>query len=524
MKFSILTPHHNQPDFLKRCVKSVRDQVDATPFPGFTVSHLIQDSNATGWIPTQLRERLGVPDEALAAYQLGIHSEEDQGMYDALNRAFAKSDGEIIGHINCDEQYLPGTLAFVHECFQKDPGLQVLSGAVVITYPDGSYCCSRKPIRPGYHHTAVCHLSLFTAATFYRRTFLEELGVFFDTRFRAAGDADLFARILKSKARLKTSPRYFSLFAETGTNLALSEVAKQERKIRMQEVPAAFVKLRPLIEMHHQVKKLLHGAYFLRPFSYEFINDRLEREVVRVNEPTGIWRDRRRMRLYKRGWFDPHNPLTSHPPGKLSLQPVPHPHLLVVSAPRSGTHLMIDLILNNLPAYKRKPLFVELDKLLDLPGEMAALIQTSGYVIKTHYPVMETGEANPGLPEQLEQLAQKSLVLLIRRDPVATFRSALRMFPWLNQEAFELQVKKQNEFWRRFSPVEVRFEDLTQKSRAEALLRETAERTQTACKKRPVHPPPKARRKHIYFLKFLTRVMGRRSPRINTGIRLGESR
>ncbi len=36
--------------------------------------------------------------------------EEDCGMYDALNKAVAWGRGDILGHLNADEQYLPGIL------------------------------------------------------------------------------------------------------------------------------------------------------------------------------------------------------------------------------------------------------------------------------------------------------------------------------------------------------------------------------------------------------------------------------
>ncbi|MCC5847514.1 MAG: glycosyltransferase [Verrucomicrobia bacterium] len=521
MNFSILTPHHNQLDYIKRCVKSVRDQLDGT-HSSFALTHLIQDSDATGLSERQLRERLGGEKSGPEGYQMKIHCEKDEGMYDALNRAYARSDGEIVGHINCDEQYLPGTLAYVHDRFLKEPDLQVLSGAVVITYPDGSYCCSRKPVKPGYLHTLVCHLSLFTAATFYRRSFLESIGVFFDTRFRAAGDADLFTRILKSKAKIRTTGKYFSLFAETGTNLALSHVAKEERKLRLKEVPPIIVRMQPLIELHHQIKKLVCGVYFLKPFSYEFITNDLQRTHIQVDAPTGIWRDRRRLRLYKHGLFEPHNPLTSCPPGKLSKQAVSFPHVMVISAPRSGTHLMIDAILNNLHAYRRRPLFVELDKLLEDPDDMDRLIQTSGYVIKTHYPVMERGEANPRLTKQMEQLARNAVLVYIQRDPEKTFRSAQRMFPWLNEQEFAHKAEMQQAYWNSFNPVGVCFEELVNREDLDKLLSTLADKTGTPRKSGLSLPPAKNRRKYIYFLKLSTRTLGRFAPQINTGIRLGE--
>ena len=39
--------------------------------------------------------------------------EKDSGMYDGLNRGLRRATGEILAHLNSDEQYLPGALAAV---------------------------------------------------------------------------------------------------------------------------------------------------------------------------------------------------------------------------------------------------------------------------------------------------------------------------------------------------------------------------------------------------------------------------
>ena len=43
--------------------------------------------------------------------------EKDQGMYDAVNRGFRRSNGEVLAYLNCDEQYLPGALKAVGDYF-----------------------------------------------------------------------------------------------------------------------------------------------------------------------------------------------------------------------------------------------------------------------------------------------------------------------------------------------------------------------------------------------------------------------
>src|SRR3954464_10648572 len=101
MQFSIVTPSFRQLSWLKRAVRSVADQ------KGVEVEHIIQDAGTGPELETWVRENSNA--------QLFV--EKDNGMYDAVNRGLARAQGEICAYLNCDEQYLPGTLEKVAQCF-----------------------------------------------------------------------------------------------------------------------------------------------------------------------------------------------------------------------------------------------------------------------------------------------------------------------------------------------------------------------------------------------------------------------
>ena len=50
-------------------------------------------------------------------FSLRIYRAADTGMYQALNRGFRKASGEFLAYLNCDEQYLPGTLLKISPAF-----------------------------------------------------------------------------------------------------------------------------------------------------------------------------------------------------------------------------------------------------------------------------------------------------------------------------------------------------------------------------------------------------------------------
>ena len=97
MKISVITPSFQNSAWLKRCVESVADQ---GPVLG---EHIVQDAGSTDGT----REWLSVDPRVKAFF------EKDSGMYDAINRGFSRAHGDVLGYLNCDEQYLPGALAAV---------------------------------------------------------------------------------------------------------------------------------------------------------------------------------------------------------------------------------------------------------------------------------------------------------------------------------------------------------------------------------------------------------------------------
>ena len=117
-QFSIITPSFRQLDWLKLCAASIADQA------GVRVEHIVQDAGT------------GPELEAWAAGQqtLTLHVEKDRGMYDAVNRGLRRATGQILAYLNCDEQYLPGTLAAVADYFSRHPEVDVVFG---------SYCSSQ---------------------------------------------------------------------------------------------------------------------------------------------------------------------------------------------------------------------------------------------------------------------------------------------------------------------------------------------------------------------------------------------
>jgi len=252
MDFTIITPSFGQLDHLACCIASVADQ------EGVEVEHIVQDGGTKGFADFAKRMAQQWPNRN--GYQRIMVSEQDGGMYDAINRGLKRAKGKVRAYLNCDEQYLPGVLSMILASFQKNPSVDVVLGDVIIVGKDGEAICHRKMVKPGLAHTWTCHFGALTAGIFFREKLVNE-GLLFDTSYRVASDAEWFVRVLQSGKKVQPLRRTTSTFMESGENLGLSPRAKEERERLDASAPLYFKVLRPVWVLAHRVRRLWSGAH-----------------------------------------------------------------------------------------------------------------------------------------------------------------------------------------------------------------------------------------------------------------------
>jgi len=272
MQFSIVTPSFRNSQWLRLCIASVADQ------QGVEVEHIVQDACSDDGTQEWLR----------AEPRVKAFIEKDQGMYDAVNRGFRRSTGDLLAYLNCDEQYLPGALRSVEQFFHEHPEIDVVFGNVVLVDADGGYLSHRKMQTPLKYHSWVCHLSTLTCATFFRRRVVFDYGFLFDPGLRTAGDGEWMVRMLRSSIKMAALGQFTSAFTRTGTNIGIGPAAQRENRELMETAPLLARKLRPLIILHHRFRRLLGGMYSQKPFSYAIYTRRSpdSRQVTDVPKPS----------------------------------------------------------------------------------------------------------------------------------------------------------------------------------------------------------------------------------------------
>ena len=279
MDISIITPSFKQLDWLRLCVASVADQKDVR------VEHIVQDAGSAG-IGEFTAEQTKIHPH------LRVVSEQDAGMYDAVNRGIRKASAEIVAYLNCDEQYLPGALRGVVDYFRVHPEVDVLFADMIVVNAAGKYLCHRKAILPGRYHTLVSgNLAISTCATFFRRKIVEAHGLFFNEKLKIIGDADWVVRLLESKVKLAVWRGFTSTFAETGANLDLSPNSQREKAALRATAPRWAQVLRLAVIAFYRFRRLCAGIYAQAPFDYAIYTAAHPggRETFHVAEPTIRW-------------------------------------------------------------------------------------------------------------------------------------------------------------------------------------------------------------------------------------------
>jgi glycosyltransferase involved in cell wall biosynthesis len=126
-------------------------------------------------------------------------SEPDQGMYDALNKGFARSSGEIMGWISATDMLHVGSLFVVGSVFRDLPQVEWITGIPTGFNEEGmTVGVGAKPPRWSWPRFLMgANHYIQQESTFWRRSLWDRAGGYVDASLRNGGDFELWVRFFR---------------------------------------------------------------------------------------------------------------------------------------------------------------------------------------------------------------------------------------------------------------------------------------------------------------------------------------
>jgi glycosyltransferase involved in cell wall biosynthesis len=193
---SIVMPSFQQAPFLRRSIESVLDQ----SYP--CLEYFVQDGASTDGSLSILREF----SERLS----GWSSAPDRGQAHAINLAFRRTSGEIMGWLNSDDMLMPGALHFVARYFHRHPHVAVLYGNRILINEEGLEI--GRWILPKHDEEILRWIDYVPQETvFWRRSLWEAVGEL-DESLQFALDWNLLLRFQEAGAQFAHVPQFLGAF------------------------------------------------------------------------------------------------------------------------------------------------------------------------------------------------------------------------------------------------------------------------------------------------------------------------
>lgn len=188
---SIVTPSFNQKYYLEETIKSVLSQKYDY------LEYIIIDGASTDGSIDIIKK--------YSNYLKYWISEKDNGQYDAINKGFKRSTGDIMAWINSDDIYLPSTFSLVGEIFKSFPEVNWISSMYPLQIDNMGRIINCR-YNYGYSYKSFL-LGEFLPncgwgsigyiqqdCTFWRRSVWENCGSYINTSYNYAGDFELWSR------------------------------------------------------------------------------------------------------------------------------------------------------------------------------------------------------------------------------------------------------------------------------------------------------------------------------------------
>ncbi len=249
LKVTIITVTYNSADYLQDCINSVKAQ----NYPH--IEYIVVDGNSKDATMEIVRSNEGIVDRWI--------SENDRGMYDAINKGMAMATGDVIGILNSDDMLdNENVISDIVHCFEKEAVDSIYGDLEFVDRYDVNKIMriwkglpfKRSRFRTGW---------MPAHPTFYiKRSMVEKFGGY-ESHFFSAADYEFMSRYLYlHKVSACYLPKLLVRMRMGGqSNATLKQRLRANRRdylaMKKNSIPFPFVVsiLKPLSKLHQFVGK-----------------------------------------------------------------------------------------------------------------------------------------------------------------------------------------------------------------------------------------------------------------------------
>lgn len=183
-RITLVTSVLNGSGYIEATIRSILEQ----KYPN--LEYIVVDGGSTDGTIEIIRKY----ERDIAHWESG----PDNGVYDALNKGFAKSTGEIMGWLNASDMLQPGGLRVVGGVLTAMPEVEWITGHPTKFDASGRNCeVLPLPRWSRVRFLAGADKYIQQESTFWRRALWEKAGGGLSTEYRAEGDYELWVRFFR---------------------------------------------------------------------------------------------------------------------------------------------------------------------------------------------------------------------------------------------------------------------------------------------------------------------------------------
>lgn len=211
---SIVTVCLNSEKTIERTIKSVMNQT----YPN--IEYIIIDGKSTDGTLEIIKKY-----ENMFKGRIKIVSEEDNGLYDAMNKGINMAKGKIIGLLNSDDWYEENTIELVMNKYPLNSECIIYG---MLRRYKGDKIHSIQFLHSDFLETeGMCHSSCFISRKAYEKNGL------YDTKYKIASDFDLLIRMKRNNVEYIPIYEILTNFSMGGAS-STYPILKELNKIRYQ--------------------------------------------------------------------------------------------------------------------------------------------------------------------------------------------------------------------------------------------------------------------------------------------------